>query len=377
MFLEMHILQNFALSNLNRDDAGAPKSCIFGGSRRARISSQCLKRSVRTHFRTEGLVPAQLLSYRTKWLLRELTTRLVAAGVAQADEVAAKAVELLDLKVKSGKTEYLLMLGERELAKLAAICQEYAPALLAGTAGGGKKAAKKEAGEGPQVAKQLLAAIDGGDAVDVALFGRMIATHAEKNVDAAVQMAHAISTHTVATESDFYSAVDDLPGEEDGAGAGMLGSILYNASCFYRYANVDLAQLRQNLGGDEAHLELAVSAFMEGMVHAVPSGKQTGSAAQNPPTLVLAVVREKGLWSLANAFVKPMKATADADLVTNSAAAMLGHYKDLSGMYDTGAIRYAGLASYLRPDVPEGVTVEPSVRALLDRVMGRIAAGRN
>lgn len=381
MFLELHLLQNFALSNLNRDDTGAPKSCIFGGTRRARISSQCLKRAVRTHFREESLVPSELLSYRTKWLQRELAERLVKAGLEQepADQIATKALELLEFKLKKGKTEYLLMLGEKEIERLATLCREHAKALLADE--GSNKDKKKAAGELPQL---LLDAIDGGDALDIALFGRMIATHADKNVEAAVQMAHAFSTHTVATEFDFYSAVEDLKqkDDDDGAGAGMLGTILYNSSCYYRYANLDLAQLSQNLNGKQEHVSLATRAFLEGMIHAVPSGKETNSAPQNPPSFVLAVVREKGLWSLANAFVKPVFAGAQGDLVLLSAQRLLQHWRDLVRVYGIDGVGYAGVATYLSADelpVKEapGIVVEAAVPDLLGQVMQRVQAGQN
>lgn len=379
MFVEVHLLQNFALSNLNRDDTGAPKSCIFGGSRRARISSQCLKRAVRTHVREEELVPSELLSYRTKLVQRELVKRLVAHGMAaeQADQAATRAMELLEFKLKNGKTEYLLMIGEREIAQIAQLCLDHAQALLA--ADSGKKGKK----EGDNLAGLFLNALDGGDALDIALFGRMIATHPEKNVDAAVQMAHAFSTNAVANEFDFYSAVDDLQlqADDEGAGAGMLGTILYNSSCYYRYANLDLGQLATNLGGDSGKVLPAVKAFVEGMVNAVPTGKRTNSAPQNPPALIMAVVRERGLWSLANAFVEPVSG-ARGDLVALSGSKMLGHWNQLAGLYGNDGIRYAGLATYLPPDQigaasAEGVTIEKRLADLIDRVMTEVQSAQN
>lgn len=380
MFLEIHILQNFALSNLNRDDTGAPKTCTFGGARRARISSQCLKRAIRTHFRAEGLVPSELLSYRTKLLCREVTGRLAASGVEpeMAGQVTTKALELLEFKLKNGKTEYLLMLGEREIDRLTQICREHGEALLAG---GGKKG--KKDGDSP-LPQMLLEAINGGDALDIALFGRMIATHAQKNVDAAVQMAHAFSTHAVATEFDFYAAVDDLQQhtDDEGAGAGMLGTTLYNSSCYYRYTNLDLNQLTKNLNGDAGHVQMAVRSFIEGTIHAVPTGKQTNSAPQNPPALIMIVVRDKGLWSLANAFTRPIFGGVKGDLVQLSGEQLVGHWNQLAGLYGTDSIRYAGVATYLSSEAlalgdASSVTMEAKAAALLDRVMQEIHAVQN
>lgn len=369
MFLEVHVLQNFALSNLNRDDAGAPKSCDFGGTRRARISSQCMKRAVRTYFRTSEAVPASQLGFRTKRLQQELVNRLLARGTEaeQAKALATAVVEQIGLKLKNDRTEYLLMLGAQEIDRLSAMALDHQETLLST-----KKGDKGLSGV-------FLGALDGGEAVDLALFGRMIADKPDKNVDAAVQMAHSISTHAVATEFDFYSAVDDLQPEdaEEGAGAGMLGTTLYNSSCYYRYANLDLKQLTSNLGGDRAQAVQAARAFIQGMIHAVPSGKQTGSGAQNPPSLVFITVREKGLWSLVNAFLRPVTPRKEKDLVEASAEAMLTHWQQLVEMYGADEITYAGSATYLKLDLPNSITAEGSVKALVDGAVGALSAAQN
>lgn len=371
MFLEVHILQNFALSNLNRDDAGAPKSCEFGGTRRARISSQSMKRAVRTYFRTAEAVPASQLSFRTKRLQQALIERIHGRGIGaeQAVALANAVIDQIGLKLAKGdKTEYLLLLGAQEIDRLAALALDHQETLLS----------NKKGDKG--LAATFLGVLDGGDAVDLALFGRMIADKPDKNVDAAVQMAHSISTNAVATEFDFYSAVDDLqPGDaEEGAGAGMLGTTLYNSSCYYRYANLDLAQLIRNLGGDHTQALQAARAFAHGMIHAVPSGKQTGSAAQNPPSLVLITVREKGLWSLANGFLRPVTPARDRDLVERSADALFTHWKQLEMMYGTDGITYAGTATYLTlTDLPASISAEGSVGALVDRAVGALGAARS
>lgn len=370
MFLEVHVIQNYALSNLNRDDTGAPKTCEFGGARRARISSQCLKRAVRTYFREEAVVPSTQLSFRTKRLKFELADRFAARGLdaETSGALAVAVIEQLGLKLKNdSKTEYLLMLGAQEIEQLAVVALDNREALI-----GSKKAAKGDKG----LQGQLLEALSGGEAVDLALFGRMIADKPDKNVDAAVQMAHAFSTHAVATEFDFYSAVDDLqPNDaEEGAGAGMLGTTLYNSATYYRYANLDLGQLTTNLGSPDRMLE-AAEAFVAGMIHAVPTGKQTGSAAQNPPALIMLVVRDRGLWSLANAFVKPVRATAGEDLVQLSGSAMVSHYAKIGKLYGTAGIRYAGLATYLDLEsLPAGLIAAESVTELVQGAMDALAA---
>lgn len=366
MFLEVHLLQNFALSNLNRDDTGAPKSCIFGGSRRARISSQCQKRAIRTFVREEGLVPSEDLARRTKKIVKEIVQRLSTMGLNedQAREITRKAMAALQLNLKQDKTEYLLMLGEREIRQLAELCFSVA----------GKKVDEKI------WSKQLLDVLDGGDAVDLALFGRMVATHIDKNIDAAVQMAHAFSTHAIANEFDYYTAVDDLQEEADaeGAGAAMLGTILYNSSCYYRYANLDMSQLTKNLHGQRDKAVFAADAFFEGMVKAVPTGKQNNSAAQNPPSLIMVVVRERGLWSLANAFTTPIWGS-QKDLLTASSEQLLKHWSQLISIYGNVGIRYVGLSTYLPVQgmVADGISVESTLSDLKRKVLVDLEVGQN
>src|SRR5262249_33379271 len=152
---------------------------------------------------------------------------------------------------------------------------------------------------------EMLRRLDGGRAADLALFGRMIANLPERNVEAACQVAHAISTNKMEMEFDFYTAVDDLK-PEDTAAAHMLGTVEFHSACFYRYANVDTTQLLTNLGRDADLARGTLQAFLRASVAAIPTGKQNSMAAHNPPSLVLIVVRERGQWNLANAFLKPI-----------------------------------------------------------------------
>jgi len=340
MFLELHILQNFAPSNLNRDDTNSPKSCEFGGYPRARISSQCLKRAIRTYFKDGSLLPPSDLAVRTKRLLEELTRRLEGAGrdPEQARSVVITALAGVGFKVvEEDKTQYLLFLGEREIARIADACLQnwdslaaIAPVEPGGTAKQAKKTAKDQVPA--EVAKTLNRGLDGGKAADLALFGRMLADRPELNVDAACQVAHALSTNRVATDFDFYTAVDDLK-PEDTAGADMLGTVEFNSACFYRYSNLDLDQLRQNLSGDRELASSAVAAFVEAAVRAVPTGKQNSMAAHNPPSLILATLSHAHPQNLANAFVDPVRPTDQGDLVHNSIRTLDQYWERLAKMY--------------------------------------------
>src|SRR6185437_12892340 len=250
---------------------------LFGGTRRARVSSQCVKRAVRQYF--AGLVASgrwgpEDLALRTKRVLQELTQALVARGRPEeaSREKAALAFGAVELGVKEdGKSEYLMFLGKREIAELARVIDERWDMLTTSDSGAadGKKAgkAKKHAAKSadPLLKKALDAVFDGGKAVDVALFGRMLADMPEKNQNAACQVAHAISTHAVEREFDFYTAVDDLK-PDDTAGADMMGTVEFNSACFYRYAVVDWAKLSENLQGDRDLAFRGLRGFVEGFV---------------------------------------------------------------------------------------------------------------
>ncbi len=333
--IELHALQNFAPSNLNRDDTGAPKDALFGGTRRARVSSQCLKRAVRQHF--AGLVHTQAwgredLGLRTKRVLHEITRALIERGrpEAEASENARLALAAVELGVKEdGKSEYLLFLGHREIAEIVRIVHERwetikraATAPAEGTKAG---KAKKQAAKGadPELKAAVDAVFNGGKALDVALFGRMLADMPGNNRNAACQVAHAISTHSVEREFDFYTAVDDLK-PDDTAGADMMGTVEFNSACFYRYAVIDWEKLVENLQDDRELALKGLRGFVEGFVEAEPTGKQNTFAAHNPPELVaLSVRRNTAPRSLANAFETAIVVRTGESLTKRSAEELM------------------------------------------------------
>lgn len=357
MYIELHILQNFAPSNLNRSDTGSPKDCEFGGYRRGRISSQCLKRAMRDAFKQQCLFSeeaADKLAVRTKRLIEEVSKRLVdldaTGGRAQDDarRVVETAAGGVGLKMKdSVKTQYLLFLGKDEISEVAKVCDQHYDALLAagttqpvagtGTEGGKKVSAKEQKKDAkklvsPEVSKAFESALNGGKAADLALFGRMLADLPHKNIDAASQVAHALSTNKISMEFDFYTAVDDLK-PEDTEGADMLGTIEFNSACFYRYLNVDTEQLKKNLQADAELTDETIGAFVRAAIAAVPTGKQNSHAAQQRPSFIFAVARRGNRCSLANAFVKPVAPDAKNDLVGKSIGELARHYGELTGVY--------------------------------------------
>lgn len=345
LFVEFHLIQNFAPSNLNRDDTGAPKDALFGGYRRARVSSQCFKRAIRLLAKEKAAIPAEFLGVRTKKLVQLVEDRLAALGRTDARSRVEAALGAAGLKVKDdGRTEYLLFLGEKEVEGFAGLVNEFWDELGTSAAPATEKKTKKEtkASAPAEVQKKAKALLDGGKAVDVALFGRMLADLPEVNQDAACQVAHAISTHRVEREFDYFTAVDDK-GDPDESGAGMIGQIEFNSATFYRYAVIDVAKLVANLQQDADLALTGLSAFARAIALAIPTGKQNTFAAHNPPAFVGVTLRRSSPINLANAFEKPVWPDHQLPLSTLSVKAMSDYDDKVSGFYGDGQDAWAYL----------------------------------
>lgn len=337
LFIEFHLIQNFAPSNLNRDDTGAPKDALFGGHRRARVSSQCFKRAIRLHSAQTATIPEANQGIRTKKLKQLLERRLAELGRPNAGLHIEGALAAAGLKVKEdGKTEYLLFLGRGEIEALAQLIQAHWETLATAPSSEAKKS-KKEAKAvlPPDVIREAKALLDGRKAVDVALFGRMLADMPGVNQHAACQVAHAISTHKVEREFDYFTAVDDQ-GDEDETGAGMIGQIEFNSATYYRYAVIHADKLVENLHDDKELALTAIAAFTQAMARAIPTGKQNTFAAHNPPSFVGLVLRHASPCSLANAFEKPVWPRADRELTSLSVERLAAHDDQLAACYGDG-----------------------------------------
>lgn len=351
MLIDVHLLQNHAPSNLNRDDTGSPKDAVFGGFTRARISSQCLKRSIRRSalFR-EAFGAAGLLSDRTQRLpalLREELERqgtepaAVNAIVKRAPEFgceSAKGQEIGDGDAQDetvsggverstagdGQTKQLIFLAQGEVSRMAdALLRLYREK-------GEKNFGKAKVDE---ITRALGTSVP--RSVDIAMFGRMTTSAAFEDVQAAVQVAHALSTHRIEQEFDYYTAVDDISGQ---SGAGFIGDTAFNSATYYKYFSIHWEGLVKNLGGEAVVAGQAVRALIEAAATAQPSGKQNSFAAHNLPDVVLVEVRERNLpVSYANAFLKPVRASGNQSLMEASAQAL--------GEYMGRAIRGYGLTA--------------------------------
>jgi CRISPR system Cascade subunit CasC len=321
--LDVHVLQTVPPSNLNRDDTGSPKTAVYGGVRRARVSSQAWKRATRRLF--GDLLDPTDLGVRTKRVVEILADRITALDESvkgpQALALAAETIHAAtgakievpkrraEAAKKKGEEEpapessYLMFLGYRQFDGLAELAVEGAADIKAFLKDKDNKARAKRIA-------------DTRHSVDVALFGRMVADSADINVDAAAQVAHAISVHAVENETDYYTAVDDRNTDAE-PGAGMIGTVDFNSATLYRYAAVDVDLLRRNLGAGlredepvDEPVRRAVEAFVRGFVESLPTGKINTFGNHTLPDAVVVKLRTARPISFVSAFEQPI--TADS-----------------------------------------------------------------
>lgn len=294
LYVDVHILQDLPPSNINRDDNGTPKQAVYGGVSRLRVSSQAWKRAVRLEFAAD--LPKEATGVRTRRLTQLFTAELAERGLPESDATVLAAEAVKSLGITAGKKDdlsYLLFFSRGQLDTMAS-----AVAAAAGDLTQSKTIDKAMLELG---LKETLRA---GHSLDVALFGRMVADLADLNVDAASQVAHAISTHAAKTQFDYFTAVDDEQ-EEAETGAGMIGTVEFNSATMYRFATVAVPQLAANLGDHAAAFD-GVARFIRAFALSMPTGHQTSFAARTRPALVLVVVRQDQPVNLVSAFERPV-----------------------------------------------------------------------
>lgn len=339
--IELHILQSFPVSCLNRDDMGTPKTAIFGGCKRARISSQCLKRAQRMLFRE--FLPEFSKGERTK-LLAAAFYKLIKArddGDSLPENlpvVLSEAWGKVDSKKKDGedmpKATTLTYLSPAEMLAMV----NAAVALLQDN----PKAKDKE------IQKVALKAVKGAlvkDAADIALYGRMVASEASLTLEGAAMFSHAISTHKAEPELDFYAAVDDLQSTDE-TGAGMTGMLEFASACFYRYVaiNVDLLKDEDHLKElSDEQLNEILSSFVKSTVLSVPSARKNSMNASTVPSYVLGLVRNGHPLQLVNAFESPVRQTNG--FATPSVDAIKKEYAKMKDVW--------GISSIVEAEMPE------------------------
>ena len=341
--IELHMLQSFPVTCLNRDDLGAPKSAVFGGVPRARVSSQCWKRAIRELAQTTK--PDSFLGSRTRKAAVELTSVLVGQYAWPESDARKTAEEVLHLflskdmpKAKKGRkpevadeepnntdTSTLLYLSPEEITRIAKGINELNKTNDKADAKALKERAIKELGKGVPC-----------DAVDIAIFGRMVANASDVTLEGAGLFSHALSTHMSSNELDFWTAVEDEKQVGDNAGAANMGTSEFNSPCYYRYIAINVDMLF-----DKAHLKCitevdqkkaVLTAFLRAAVMAVPGARKNSMFGFNPPAYVLGLRRSGQPISLVNAFEKPVVADKEG-YAKPSEAAIKKHWATLKQLY--------------------------------------------
>ena len=371
-YVDIHIIQSLPPSCVNRDDSGSPKSAVYGGVRRLRVSSQSWKRATRLYF--NDILDAKDVGVRTKRVVEVLAERITEDAPELAGDAAALAKKVfaatkIKLSSPRGKKDapqescYLLFLSTSQIARLAELA-----------------IASARDGEALD-AKTIRKIFKEEHAVDIALFGRMVAEDPDLNVDAACQVAHAISTHAAENEYDFFTAVDDdkSRSEEEDAGAGMMGTVEFSSATMYRYATVNLDMLVENLGDDDAALR-ALEVFIKGFCLSMPTGKQNTFANRTLPEAIVVSVRDDQPVSLVGAFEKPIRTNEADGYLTRSVEALAEHARAIEDNY--GLKPLAGFVVALKggdvlapegPDAPAPLGERVSFTELPGRVLEAVS----
>lgn len=330
MLIEVHMLKNFAPTNLNRDDSGAPKNCMFGGEKRGRISSQCLKYSWRTSKYLHDALGDEVFGVRTRKI-----SDIIADIISTKDvdsEVVEYVRELLPEVVKKGSnnmTKQIVLYSKADIDAIAGYVLEKVE--------GARLADVKKNLKIKDLQNELKKDSKRSLSLDMALFGRMVTSDAFADVEASMQVAHAISTNRVMMESDFFTAVDDLIDGNEESGSAMMDDIDYNSSCYYIYASIDVDKLRENLSINDTADDIVrevIPKLIETMVYTNPSGKQNSFAGHSLPSAILVEVKEKHIpVSYANAFEVPVRADHNGGLVKNSINKLVQYCNTIQNAY--------------------------------------------
>lgn len=331
-FIQLHALTAYPPSNLNRDDLGKPKTAHMGGSERLRISSQSLKRAWReSEFFEEAL--EGYLGTRTKIIgWKNIHPKLIAASIAEkqaCDWIRELLESFGELEEEKSKTEkeplkhlefkQLVHISPLEIENIDKLVNQYITSKKAPSKDEIKKVISKE-----------------HHAVDIAAFGRMLAKEPAYNIDAAIQVAHAITTHEVRIEDDYFTAVDDLNKGEVHSGSAHIGEVEFGSGLFYLYVCIDRELLKNNLGGDKDLTQKTIAALIESVAKIAPKGKQNTFASRARASYMLVEKGDEQPRSLAAAFFKaiPQNNKNSEGVIVESIAELESYRKKINSVYE-------------------------------------------
>ena len=370
-FIDIHALQTLPPSNINRDDTGNPKSAFFGGVQRQRVSSQAWKSAIRRDF--ELHLDRSKLGVRTRLIADKVVARILDLASEFDADAAEEAVKQAFTAVKNPKNKKYVKLERQEGEKRISDRAVSSAALFLSNQQIDKLAQAIIEANGEKIPpKQVQEMLNTEHGIEIALFGRMLADAPDFNVDAACQVAHALSVHGTEPDFDYYTAVDDVVRSAgDSTGASMIGTIEMASSTLYRYANINLDALITNLGDTSASVE-ATLAFVRAFVGSMPTGKQNSFAARTLPDAVIVTVRNDRPISYVNAFEKAITEVEGRRVV--AARALASEAKNIEEAYG-----YEPVASYVLAlgDLKEelaGLGESVSLKGLLESLEAQLTA---
>lgn len=327
-FVQLHVLTAYPPANLNRDDTGRPKTALLGDALRLRVSSQSLKRAWRTSEVFESAMTG-FIGTRTKLLGVEIFKVLADnGGAGKVAREWTRAIAGQFGKLKSDKKTQND--EDLQIEQLAHVSPEEKAAAIALA----KTCADRKS---PPTEDELKLLTKPRTAADIAMFGRMLADAPGFNVEAAVQVAHAITVHKAAVEDDYFSAVDDLNDGAEDMGAAHIGERGYGAGLFYLYTCIDRELLRRNLGDDEALAARALDALAHAITQVAPTGMQNSYGSRAYASYVLAEKGKQQPRSLVQAFVKPVKPWGERDMLELAAEALTQRVANFDKVYGSCA----------------------------------------
>lgn len=337
-FVEIHALQTVPPSCINRDDSGTPKTAIYGGVQRSRVSSQSWKAAVRRFFRDNTTVE---LGTRTKELPHMVATKITQIDPSVSLEDAMnKAVQALDATKTKKEQKVVETPTKKQIEKAESEGREIHPTLhsmmLVSQAQVDSLAQLiVDSGDGKPKKADILKVLDAKHSVDLALFGRMVASNKTLSVDGATQFAHAIGVTDCEVEFDFYTAVDDKKaGRDDSdAGSGMMGVKEFTEATLYRYACVDMTSLAENLGDDASAANESVAAFVDAFVRSMPTGSIRSYGNPGLPDTVVVTVRDNQPFNVASAFRTPVS-LYDGEIMEVATERMIKRLDMYAAKYD-------------------------------------------
>ncbi|MDO4174467.1 MAG: type I-E CRISPR-associated protein Cas7/Cse4/CasC [Eubacteriales bacterium] len=346
LYLDFHIIQTVPPSCVNRDDTGSPKTARYGGVTRARVSSQSWKRAIRMMF--ADIFQDEVLAQRTKKIVPYVSSyiKMLDSSIddTKAEKLAMEALKNAGLKIKSAEkgTDALFFLSSAQAEALAKLSV-------------GGETDKKKYSE----------ALKEHPSIDMAFFGRMVASDPSLNYDATAQVAHSISTHEIQNEYDYFTAVDDcMP--EDNAGAGHVGTIEFNSSTLYRYATLNVHELRKHL---QQETPAAIRGFAEAFIRSMPTGKQNTFANRTFPDMIYVTIRTDQPVNLVGAFEQPVRSTEG--YVKPSIKALVSYANDIYAKFGATPEQAFAVGNGLEALVAETITL-PELLDSLENIVKEV-----